>query len=790
MRRRDFVQVSATAAGGLLVAVAIPARLRDALAAASPPAGSSLGAFVEIAADGTVTIASKNPEIGQGVKTSLPLLVAEELDVPWQRVRVVQAGLDPRYGDQGAGGSTAVSENWNGLRKAGATARHLLIAAAATRWGVAPSACRVDAGVVVHPPTGRRLSYGALAADAARIPVPDDVVLKDPSHFRLIGTRVAGVDNAAIVTGRATYGIDARVPGMLHACVLHPPFGHRLASVDTARAERLPGVRRIVRIEPLPSPLHLRQGVAVVADSTWAAMEGQRALEAAWEEVPGPPIGTDALRAAMLQAFDRPGEPVRNDGDVDGALARAARTVEATYEVPLLAHAPMEPMNCLADVRADRAEVWGPMQDPGGVQELVAQVTGLDTRTVTVHMTRAGGGFGRRLMSDYGAEAAYLSKAVGRPVQVVWTREEDFRQDFFRPCGVHRLRAALDPGGRIMAWEHRLANPSRYAYAKSKNPPVVSEMYPDDFPARCLPNVRLAYSLVESGIPRGSVALHAAFLERVRGAELRRRAGARARPRSAGASAGAAGRAAAARVQRARRTGLRHGASGGRAAARGRARGLGHDRPPAGRARGIAGHFTFGSYAAHVVEVSRAAGGVRVDRIVVAVDCGQVVNLERGGGAGAGGCIRWTGRRPPRRNHRGGRPRPSDQLRWIPVAADERSAARRGAFRSKRGAAFGAGRAPGAAGGAGGGQRGVRVDRCPPSPAAAGLSSQDPPRGLRPRPPYSPSLIRSTRRVSARALYTRRLTMVPGFCADSAFLRSAGEWIRVPSTSVMMSGPP
>ena len=627
MRRRDFVQVSATAAGGVLVAVAIPARLRDALAAASPPAGSSLGAFVEIAADGTVTIASKNPEIGQGVKTSLPLLVAEELDVPWQRVRVVQAGLDPRYGDQGAGGSTAVSENWNGLRKAGATARHLLIAAAATRWGVAPSACRVDAGVVVHPPTGRRLSYGALAADAARIPVPDDVVLKDPSHFRLIGTRVAGVDNAAIVTGRATYGLDARVPGMLHACVLHPPFGHRLASVDTARAERLPGVRRIVRIEPLPSPLHLRQGVAVVADSTWAAMEGQRALEAAWEEVPGPPIGTDALRAAMLQAFDRPGEPVRNDGDVDGALARAARTVEATYEVPLLAHAPMEPMNCLADVRADRAEVWGPMQDPGGVQELVAQVTGLDTRTVTVHMTRAGGGFGRRLMSDYGAEAAYLSKAVGRPVQVVWTREEDFRQDFFRPCGVHRLRAALDPGGRIMAWEHRLANPSRYAYAKSKNPPVVSEMYPDDFPARCLPNVRLAYSLVESGIPGGAwrSTLHSSnafavqsFVDELAHAlgrdPLELRLELLGAPRQ-----------------------LEYKGHGGPVFDTGRLAGVLRlaaeragwgTRLPAGRARGIAGHFTFGSYAAHVVEVSRAAGGVRVDRIVVAVDCGQVVNLS------------------------------------------------------------------------------------------------------------------------------------------------------------------
>jgi isoquinoline 1-oxidoreductase beta subunit len=329
----------------------------------------------------------------------------------------------------------------------------------------------------------------------------------------------------------------------------------------------------------------------------------------------------------MLQAFDRPGEPVRNDGDVDGALARAARTVDATYEVPLLAHAPMEPMNCLADVRADRAEIRGPMQDPGGVQELVAQVTGLNSKSVTVHMTRAGGGFGRRLMSDYSAEAAYLSKALGRPVQVVWTREEDFRQDFFRPCGVHRLRAGLDADGRITGWEHRLANPSRYAYAKSKNPPVVSEMYPDDFPVRCLPNVRLAYSLVESGIPGGAwrSTLHSSnafavqsFVDEL--AHALRRDPLELRLELLGAP---------------RR--LEYKGHGGPVFDTGRLSGVlrlaaeraGWGTPlPTGRARGIAGHFTFGSYAAHVVEVSRGAGGVRVDRIVVAVDCGQVVNLS------------------------------------------------------------------------------------------------------------------------------------------------------------------
>ncbi len=627
MRRRDFVQVSATAAGGLLVAVSVPAGLRRAFAAGGPPASSALGAFIEIAADGSVTIASKNPEIGQGVKTSLPMLVAEELDIPWERVRVVQAGLDARYGDQGAGGSTSVSENWNGLRKAGATARHLLIAAAAARWGVEPSACQAESGTVVHPATGAGSPMVRWRSRLRVLQPPAEVALKDASRYRLIGTRVAGVDNGAIVTGRATYGIDSRVPGMLHACVLHPPFGHRLAAVDTSRAERVPGVRRVVRIEPLPSPLHLRQGIAVLADTTWAAMQGQRALQATWEPVAGPPIDSEALRAAMLRGIEQPGEALRNDGDVPAALAAAVRTVEATYEVPLLAHAPMEPMNCLADVRADRAEVWGPMQDPDGVRALAARVTGLEPKTIAVHMTRAGGGFGRRLMSDYGAEAAFLSKAAGRPVQVLWTREEDFSQDFYRPCGIHRLRAAVDAAGRITAWEHRLANPSRYAYAKNDRPPVSSEMYAEDFPVGCLPNVRLAYTHVDSGIPGGAwrSTLHSsnAFAVQSFVDELAHTLG--RDPLELRLELLGAPRA------------LEYKGHGGPVFDTGRLAGvlrLAAERAgwstslPAGRARGIAGHFTFGSYAAHVVEVARTASGIRVDRIVVAIDCGQVVNLS------------------------------------------------------------------------------------------------------------------------------------------------------------------
>jgi isoquinoline 1-oxidoreductase beta subunit len=618
MRRREFIQVTATAAGGLLV-LGAPRAMHGL-------AGGTLGPFVEIGPDGSVTIAAKNPEIGQGVKTALPLIVAEELDVAWDKVRVVQADLDRRYGDQFAGGSTAVSENFNALRRAGATARHLLLAAAAARWGVDPAACRTELGAVIHDPSRRRLGYGSLAAAAARLDPPAEVPLKPRSAYRLLGTRVRATDQPAIVAGRAVYGLDVRVPGMLHASVLHPPFGHRLAALDAAAAEAVPGVRRVVRIEPLPSPLHLRQGVAVVAESTWAAIEGVRALRAAWERVAGPPVDSEAIRTAMHQAVARPGEPVRRDGDVDAALARAARVVEATYEVPLLAHVPMEPINCTADVRPGRAEVWGPMQDPDGVRDLAARVTGLPAGSITVHMTRSGGGFGRRLISDYGAEAAYLSKAVGAPVQVLWTREEDLSQDFYRPCGVHRLRAGLDSSGRLVAWDHHLANPSRYAYAENGQPPVVSELYPDDFPAGFVPDFRLAYTHIPCGIPGGAwrSTLHSsnAFAVESLVNELAHALGRDPlayRLELLGAP---------------RR--LDYKGHGGPVFDTGRLAGVlrlvaekaGWGSPlPAGRARGIAGHFTFGSYAAHVAELSRAPDrGFRVDRIVVAVDCGLVVN--------------------------------------------------------------------------------------------------------------------------------------------------------------------
>ena len=624
--RRSFIRIGATAAGGLCVAVVFPTtgsrRARGSRRAAAP---AQIGAFIEIEADGVVTIAAKNPEIGTGTKTALPMIVAEELDVPWHQVRVVQAPFDRRFGGQFTGGSTGVSSNWIALRRAGATARHALLTAAAARWNVERSACRTENGAVVHGETGRRLGFGELAAEAAAVHVTGDVPLKRPEDFRIVGTRVGNVDTAAIARGTQRFGIDVTRPGMLIASILHAPFGTRVVSVNDARTRAIPGVRHVIRIAPRDNPTELREGVAVLADNTWAAFEGRRALAVVWSEPSGDQPTSAGLRTAFRAALDRPGDRIRDDGDVDGAVRSAARTLDVVYEIPFLAHVPMEPVNFTADVRPDRVELWGPTQDPGDAQDTVAQVVGVPRANVTVHMERAGGGFGRRLMIDYAAEAAYLSKASGTPVKVVRTREDDVQHDYYRPAGMHRVRAGVDAAGAPIAWAQHLANTSRYAFANRPDP-VKSELYPDDFPAQCLPNVRLEYTRVASVIPVGAwrATLHSAnaFVVQCAVDELAHLAG-RDPLAFRLAMLGAPRQ-------------LRYADHGGPVFDTGRLASvlrLAADRAgwgtplPRGRARGIAAHFTFGSYAAHVAEVSvDASGRPRVHRIVAAVDCGTLVN--------------------------------------------------------------------------------------------------------------------------------------------------------------------
>jgi len=641
MKRRSFIQLGTTAAGGLLVSVILPASARAAgraRAANRSASAMKIGAFIEIETNGRITIAAKNPEIGTGTRTALPMIVAEELDVPWRQVNVVQAPLDSSFGAQFTGGSTGVMENWTPLRRAGAAARYALVSVAATRWGVEPSACRTEQGVVVHGATGRRLAYGELAADAASAQVPDQVPLKRVEDFRIIGTRVPNVDVEPIARGAQQYGIDVVGPGMVIATITHTPFGTRVASVNEAKALAVPGVRRVVRIAPRDNPIELREGIAIIADNTWAAFEGKRALEVSYTDPDVAESSSASLEAAFRAGLERPGQRIRDDGDVDAALASAAKTLDVVYEIPFIAHVPMEPVNYTADVRGDRVELWGPTQDPGDARDLAAQVVGVPTANVTVHMERCGGGFGRRLMVDYAAEAAYLSKAVGAPVKVVRTREEDLQHDYYRPAGMHRVRAGLDARGTPVAWAQHLANTSRYAFAL-RSDAVKSELYRDDFPAQCLPNVRLEYAPVPSVIPTGAwrATLHSANAFVVQSAvdELAHLAG----------QDPVAFRLA--MLGSPRR--LRYADHGGPVFDTGRLAGVlrlaadrsGWTRPlPRGRGRGIAAHFTFGSYVVHVAEVSvDASGRPRVHRIVAAVDCGQLVNSSGAEAQVQGGVI-------------------------------------------------------------------------------------------------------------------------------------------------------
>ena len=619
LSRRGFLVAGVAASGGLLLS------FRPRGDSSKVQDQSALGAFIRIDPDGAVTIFAKNPEIGTGVKTSLPMILAEELDADWNRVRVEQAPLDARFGDQFTGGSTGVWQNWDELRRAGAAARAMLVAAAAARWHVEAGSCRTEAGMILHEPSSRRLRYGEVAAEAARLPVPQGAPVKNPAQFRIVGKPAGGVDNPKVVTGQLTYGLDVRMPGMLYAAVARPPFGATLVRFDAALALEVPGVRRVISIDPLPNPIELGAGVAVVAENTWAAFRGREALVVEWDQSTSSSESTAAIVTRCRELASRPGTVLRNDGEVDRALGLAAHVLEADYEVPFLAHAPMEPVNCTAWVHEGTCLVHGPMQDPGGVQELAAKVAGIPRGRVTVRMARSGGGFGRRLMSDYAAEAAFLSKATNAPIQVVRSREDDLRNDFYRPAGLHRLRGGLDGNGKIIAWSHRLANTSRYAYARNGRPPESSELYRDDPPAGMVPNFRLEYANVATAIPTGAwrATLHSsnAFAVQSFVDELAHAAG--RDPLAFRLDLLGADRElpyadhggpvlSTARLKSVLQLAAEHAGWG--------------SAPPAGVGRGIAGHFTFSGYVAVVAEVSVDAGAIKVRRLVAAVDCGTVVN--------------------------------------------------------------------------------------------------------------------------------------------------------------------
>ena len=588
--RRDFIKISSVAGAGLLLSFYLPAK--DETAVASTGEAFVPNAWLRINNDGTVTITVARSEMGQGVLTSMPMIVAEELEADWTKVKVEQAVSHPsKYGSMSTGGSFSVRGSWQNLRTAGATAREILISAAAQQWGVDRSTCRAEVGKVIHS-SGKELTYGQLASTAATVHAPTGVRLKDPKDFKILGQRLTKIDTPSKVNGSAKFGIDMRVPGMLFASIERSPvFGGKVKSFGSDKTKAVEGVRDVIQTE---------SGIAVVAHSTWAAFQGRKALSIQWDEGPNSGQSSEAIWQSFEEMSKSKGSIEDYEGDAEAALAGAAKRIEAVYYAPLVAHATMEPMNCLADVRSDSCEIWVPTQSPQQVQNEAARILGFPVDRVRVNVTLLGGGFGRRLQTDYAADAVRVSKAVGAPVQVVWTREDDMQHDFYRPCTYNVLRGGLDSEGWPIAWLHRVAGPSsRGLVVGGSTPPYA------------IPNFQIESHIRETGVPIGAWRSvgpsqngfvvetfidELAFAAKKDPFEFRRKLLSRS-PRLRRALEVAAEKS-------------------------------GWGKPlPAGVGRGIAAVEGFGSAVAEVVEASVTKyGKLTIHRIIAAVDCGPIVN--------------------------------------------------------------------------------------------------------------------------------------------------------------------
>jgi isoquinoline 1-oxidoreductase beta subunit len=620
LTRRTLLKTSAAAGGGLVIGVYLPGASRIAEAAAVP---TKLNAFVKIGTDGKVTFVTGTSEMGQGSHNALAMMIAEELEVDFKDMRIEQGGVDPAFGNprwagfkarggfQYTTGSSAVRNVGVRVRYAGAAARFMLISAGAERMQVLRSECVAENGFVVHKSSGRKVSYGAIANDAAKMIAPDEPALKQPSEFKIIGKRTPRHDTPPKVSGKAVFGIDVKVPNMLTATVVHcPVFGGKVASFDASRTKAVTGVRQVVQIS---------SGIAVVADHFWAAKKGADALKITWDEGPYANLNSADIRRTFTELAKKPGKVRRNDGDANKALEQAPRKIEAVYEVPFLDPACMEPMNATAHWKGDSVEVWAPTQAQSNNQQGIMDLTGLPREKITLHTTYLGGGFGRRAYNDFVLEAVETSKAVGKPVKLIWTRAEDMQHSMYRPSTYNVLTAALAPDGMPLAWKHHIVGPSILSYLPSINHLLKDGMdatsvagAADVFPY-AIPNVFVDYVLHNPGVPVGfwrSVGnsqngyIMESFIDELAHAagkdpyQYRRQLLAK-HPRFIGVLDLAADKA-------------------------------GWGKPaPAGVHRGIATAYSYGSHVAQVAEVSVAKDGkVKVHRVVCAVDPGWVVNPD------------------------------------------------------------------------------------------------------------------------------------------------------------------
>lgn len=638
--RRVFLRSSAAAGVALFLPFHLLGRLRTRNSfEVSPPGSFSPNAWLEVSPAGEVKIWCGKSEIGQGVRTSLPMIVAEEFCCDWRRVQVVQADLDTKYGEQLTGGSLSVRTSYENLRQAGAAARELLTSAAAVQWHVPRAECCAENSFILHLPTQRKIAFEQLLAAASVLPLPADPPLKSPSKFTLIGKPTRRTDSLLKVTGAAKFGLDTHLPGMLFASVERSPvYGGTPRGFNADEVKSAPHVRGVFELKSAHlthqfgetsgpgSRNYSCAGVAVVADSTWAALRARQLLKVEWNEPPAASETTASLREKMFRLASEPGAVIRSDGDFEKAHATAAKKIEAVYEVPFLAHATMEPVNCTAHVRGDSCELWAPTQIPGAAADSVASALGIPRERVKAHVTFIGGGFGRRLIQDYAVEAALISRDAGAPVQVAWSREDDIRHDFYRPAACHVLQAGLDAQGQLISWRHRGSSPSIDAFYSGTgiSPQEAAQVDSGDFPALFVPNFRLEFAVAESVLPIGywrsvsasgnQFVISSFFDEAARAAgrdslEFLLAAFGSARKIPAGGETIDVGRRRAVIELAAEKSGWRT--------------------PLApGRGRGIAAAFGWGSYVAQVAEVTCDAknGTLRIDRVVCAVDCGTAIN--------------------------------------------------------------------------------------------------------------------------------------------------------------------
>lgn len=596
--RRNFLRVSMIAGGGMLVGFSSLGRNQEEQL---DDTAFTPNAFIKITPDGKITLLAPNPEIGQGVKTSLVMLIAEEMNVDWQKVEVEIAPLNAKYGSQTTGGSGAIRSRYTPLRQAGATARVLLIAAAAATWGVAPEECSAADGFVIHKSSDKKLSYGALASKAASMPVPTNVPLKDAKDFKLIGTRIKDVDAQAIVTGKPLFGIDTRREGMLFAVVARPPaHGKKLQSFDDSAALKVTGVKKVVQV---------KNSVAVLANSTWAAIKGRAALKIIWEDAAKLESTADHEKAFKDLLSKPAATPNRNDGDVDATWSSATKLLDVYYEVPVLSHAQMEPLNFYADVRDGKAELYGPTQVPSSLVAAVAKELNIPAANISLGLPRQGGGFGRKLRPDNGIEAALISQAAQCPVQVQWTREDDMQNDFYRASGMFRFKAAIKDGN-LEAWQQSFACLS-------------NGRSPDTYPGGALKNLRIESHSLPTNIPTGpwrapthnvQAFANESFMDEV-ATELKKDPVAFRLELFRKAKEQPVGR-------------LAYDPDKFISVVELVAKMSNWGKTPANTFRGFSTWFSFNTYVAQVVELQMVKGKPKVTKVYCAVNCGKVVNLS------------------------------------------------------------------------------------------------------------------------------------------------------------------